>query len=124
MSKNENEDWNLESLLLMNDQVIIEDDGYWYKIEARKVSTTPQRPHGVRYCLTLHDPDNERIYGIDNAHALKKASRSPGTKRRVEYDHEHEGKIVKVYEYKSAPDLLQDFFDGMDRVLKKERNKK
>ena len=25
-------------------------------------------PHGIKYCLTLHDKDNKRILGYDNAH--------------------------------------------------------
>ncbi|MGN7612859.1 toxin-antitoxin system TumE family protein [Magnetococcales bacterium HHB-1] len=45
-------------------------DGYWYKIEAQKVKITPQRPHGIRYSLTLHTKRGERIFGIDNAHPV------------------------------------------------------
>jgi hypothetical protein len=91
--------------------------GLWYKFAAKIVGPTPNRPHGIRYNLTLHDRDNKRILGIDNAHGLKKASRSLGRKRRVEFDHRHEGKSVKAYEYRSAADLLQDFYDMVDKEL-------
>lgn len=111
-------DWNLEALLLMNGEVHEAGDGLWWKMEAGKVDPTPARPHGIRYCLTLHDRDNKRIFGIDTAHGLTKRSRSPGAKRRVEFDHQHEGRKVKYYEYKSAPDLMQDFFDAVEKERK------
>lgn len=103
-------DWNLEALLLMNGEVHEAGDGLWWKMEAGKVDPTPARPHGIRYCLTLHDRDNKRIFGIDTAHGLTKRSRSPGAKRRVEFDHQHEGRKVKDYEYQDRAGLNAGLF--------------
>jgi hypothetical protein len=30
------------------------EEGYWLKFEVRRVEPTPERPHGLRYALTLH----------------------------------------------------------------------
>ena len=46
-------------------------EGYWVKMEVSSVKITPERPHGIRYSLTLHAPDNTRLIGFDNAHAVK-----------------------------------------------------
>jgi hypothetical protein len=50
------EDHGILNLLELHDQVIDQDGGYWVKIEAWRVETTDQIPHGVRYSLTLHEP--------------------------------------------------------------------
>lgn len=47
------------------------DNGYWTKFEVRNVKATSQIPHGIKYSLTLHDNNNRRILGYDNAHAIK-----------------------------------------------------
>ncbi len=86
---------------------------YWYKVEARKVEKTPFRPHGIKYCITLHDPDGQRIFGIDNAHAI-----TEGRKRMHRYDHVHRGEQVTFYEYRTAADLMRDFFDEVLSILK------
>lgn len=111
--------WELETLLVMDGEVHEVGGGLWWKIEARKVSPTPERPHGIKYSLTLHDGNNQRLFGIDNAHGLEKQSRSTGKKRRIEFDHQHEGQTVIAYEYRSAPDLLLDFFEAVDRERRK-----
>lgn len=112
------QDWELEVLLSMDEMVLEAGGGLWYRIRAHRVHITPGRPHGIRYALTLHDINNERIFGIDNAHSPK-FRKGRGQKRRKVFDHKHEGKTVKVYEYTSAADLLQDFFDAIDRELRK-----
>jgi hypothetical protein len=45
--------WSLETLF---DMVGIGElgGGYWYKIEAEHVEPSSQRPHGIKYSLTLH----------------------------------------------------------------------
>ncbi len=66
--------------------------GHVIKIEAHWVPATKNRPQGVKYSLTLHDPAGQRIYGMDNAH---------GIRRRIEFDHRHlygRRKIV-AYQY-------------------------
>jgi len=41
--------------------------GYWLKFEIGSVEPTPERPHGLRYAFTLHDPE---LVGFDNAHGV------------------------------------------------------
>jgi hypothetical protein len=84
--------------------------GYVVKLEARQAVATTGRPHGVKYSLTLHDPQGRRIYGIDNAHR---------TGRRREFDHRHlqrraQGRALRV----SGPlALLEDFYREVERIL-------
>ena len=85
--------------------------GYTVKIEARVVAATRHRPQGLKYSLTLHDLANRRIYGIDNAH---------GMRRQTEYDHRHTYGRRKIvgYMYRGAAELLADFYLEVERILK------
>jgi hypothetical protein len=109
------DDWQLDYLLRIPKTFEV-GGGYWYKVEVRKVQATPYRPHGIKYSLTLHAPDGERVFGIDNAHAI---TQEVGMKRlrMKKYDHIHLGKRVLFYEYRTASDLVDDFFNEVDRIL-------
>ena len=111
------DDWTLDTLL---DMVGIGEvgGGYWYKIEAQRVVPSCQRPHGIKYSLTLHASSGERLFGIDNAHGITEGS-GPGKKRPVEWDHEHQGEMLRIYDYVTAADLLADFFAQVDRILER-----
>lgn len=101
----------LDYLLELNGAVFVERNGYWHKIEARLTDVTEERPHGISYCLTLHNEKNERVFGMDNAHSVK--SKRKGYKGRiVEYDHIHIDKNDKgtVYVFKNPGQLLEDFY--------------
>jgi predicted transcriptional regulator len=50
-------------LLLLDGERFVVEDGFWVKFEARRVATTPERPHGLDYSLTLHDGEGERFLG-------------------------------------------------------------
>jgi hypothetical protein len=63
-------DTSLDTLLDLDGQIMFVGDGYWVKFEVTAVAVTPQRPHGLRYSLTLHGPAGERMVGFDNAHAI------------------------------------------------------
>jgi Family of unknown function (DUF6516) len=93
-------------------------DGYEYRFaaghrvrfEAREVKATAGRPHGIKYSLTLHDPDGRRIYGLDNAHPAD---------RGLQFDHRHvygKRKIVG-YAYRGPVALLDDFYHEVERIL-------
>lgn len=103
-------------MLCMDGEVHEIGGGLWFKIKAKRVEPTPERPHGIAYSLTLHDAGNRRIFAIDNAHAVSEGS-GPGRRSPVEYDHRHKGERVTPYEYRSAADLLGDFFEAVDREL-------
>lgn len=95
------------------------DNGYWAKFEAKRVSVSPLIPHGVRYSLTLHDRNNVRVLGFDNAHAIKpkgrKRKRFSG--RKVTWDHKHLLEKVEPYEFETAHRLIEDFWSAVDKEV-------
>jgi hypothetical protein len=102
--------YDLEFLLSLDGYEFQMASGYAVKIEAHTVAATTNRPQGVKYSLTLHDPDRERIYGMDNAH---------GVRRQTEFDHRHlygRRKVVP-YRYRGPAELLADFYAEVDRIL-------
>ena len=107
--------------LELNGTEYTEENGYWYRFEAWLVEKTPARPHGIRYNLTLHDNYNKRILGFDNAHAVKGDKKHTGKYqgRIVEYDHMHKHHLDKgtPYSFKNAEQLVQDFFQEINRIL-------
>lgn len=80
------------------------------KIEPRIVAATKHRPQGIKYSLTLHDLAKRRIYGMDNAH---------GVRRRTEYDHRHLYRRQKTlaYQYRGPAALLADYYREVERIL-------
>jgi len=112
-------DRGIDNLLDLNGQTIVRSDGYWMKFEAWRVNPTPQVPHGIRYSLTLHNPDGKRILGYDNAHAVKRPKKFKYAGQILSHDHKHRHRSDKgvPYEFKDAYQLVKDFFDDVDRVL-------
>ena len=110
--------WDLGYLLDLDGAIGEIGHGFFYKIEATQVPVTPGRPHGLKYSLTLHDPTMRRIFGIDNAHGLS-GRRGKGQMRIAAFDHIHQGRKMKVYEYTTAEALMLDFWDAIDREFKK-----
>jgi len=110
---------DIEVLLCMHGEQVHRDDGYWWKIEAWRVPHTKERPHGVRYNLTLHNKYNKRVFGHDNAHAVKPPKSNKFSGKRYEYDHLHKLVIDKgtPYEFSNCYLLLQDFFEGIDKTI-------
>ena len=113
-------DPSLDVLLELDGTTYYEENGYWHKIEAKRVDVTPQRPHGISYNLTLHDNHNQRIFGMDNAHAIKLNRKSGFSGRIIEYDHIHTTMYDKgtPYQFKSAEQLLNDFYQYINKILK------
>jgi hypothetical protein len=110
----------IDALLELDGVVIEQRFGCWVKIEARCVEASADIPHGVRYSLTLHDSYNKRIMGYDNAHAVKPPQKFKFAGRRLPYDHRHRHIADKgvPYTFTDAYQLLSDFFNEVDRVLK------
>jgi hypothetical protein len=111
-------DGPLAYLLDLDGETLVQQGGYWVKIEARTCEASLQVPHGISYSLTLHDRYGERLLGFDNAHAPPK-ERKGFSARRVEYDHWHpDGRTIEAYEFTDAGKLLEDFFLAVDRVMR------
>jgi len=110
----------LEALLNLNGQIFIMNKLYWVKMEAYKVTSTKHIPHGIRYSLTLHDSNNTRVLGYDNAHSIKlKRKRFSGTK--TTWDHIHKKDRIENYEFETAAQLLEDFWADVDKHVKQEK---
>lgn len=108
---------HLETLLDLDGEIFMMDAGYWVKFEAKRVSPSPPIPHGIRYSLTLHDRNNVRVLGFDNAHAIKPKGRKRFLGRKVTLDHKHHLEKVATYEFESASQLLNDFWAAVDKQI-------
>lgn len=111
------EDASLETLLDLDGEIFPMDNGYWTKFEASRVTPTARIPHGTKYSLTLHDRNNTRVLGFDNAHAFK-SKRNRYTARKITWDHKHKMEKVRSYEFESASRLIQDFWKDVEAMLK------
>ena len=107
----------LQTLLELDGEIFPMENGYWTKIEANRVEPNEHIPHGVRYSLTLHDRNNSRIVGFDNAHAFKPRIKRYGG-RKTTWDHKHKCEKTERYEYESASQLLEDFWKEVYEALK------
>lgn len=114
--KGKHNDPGLETLLSLNGEIFPMDNGYWTKFEAKTVEPKKHIQHGIQYSLTLHNPDNERIIGFDNAHAIKPKRKKFGA-RKVQWDHKHKKEKTTLYEFENAAQLLEDFWKEVDCVI-------
>ena len=112
----------IETLLDLNGERIEVGDGYWVKFDAKQVEATTMVPHGVSYSLTLHRPDNTRILGFDNAHAVKpKGNPYKYAGQIFPYDHKHPYLKSSIpYQFDSAEKLFTDFWVAVDDALLQE----
>jgi hypothetical protein len=117
-------DKSLENLLELDGirYVIDETLGFWVKFEAKSISPTEERPHGIRYSLSLHDRFNKRIMGFDNAHAIEYGGKRKVSPKRTHYHwHKDENDQGSPYDYQNAGQLLEDFWIQVEWVIKKLR---
>lgn len=107
-------DHSLDVLLDLDRQVLVVDPGggHWVRFVVTRVATSPEKPHGLDYSLTLHGPDGERLGGFDNAHPVA------GQRRGEPQDHRHRLRAIKAYEYRDAATLLGDFWVMVDAILR------
>jgi hypothetical protein len=89
----------------------------WVKFAVRRVPVSPERPHGLCYSLTLHDPQGNRVLGFDNAHPVREGS-GPGARTRIGHDRRRRGHSVRFYDYRDAGTLMMDFWTEVESVLK------
>jgi len=81
-----------------------------------KVDLSPERPHGLKYALSLLDAKGDRVVGFDNAHVIDEGS-GPGKKKSKTCDHKHIGKKVTSYKFENAMKLLEDFWSEVDKRI-------
>jgi len=112
------QDVELQTLLDLDGIIYPLENGYWVKFSAKKIKPTPQIPHGISYTLTLHDRINTRVFGYDNAHGVKRKGRIKYTARKISWDHKHHQDTVTEYHFKSASQLLDDFWKNVDGIVK------
>ncbi len=112
-------DAELQTLLNLDGYIFWPNHHYWVKFEARLVKQTPFIPHGIKYSLTLHDRNNTRILGFDNAHAIKMKGRhrEKYVCRHVTWDHVHKFNKITPYAFESASQLLDDFWKAVDKIV-------
>ncbi len=115
MKTHAKDDDGLETLLSLNGYRFF-DRGYWVKFEACEVAITEHIPHGIRYSLTLHDKNNNRIIGYDNAHNYKPKKHKYRAKI-VTWDHVHREDKVRHYEFNSAAQLIEDFWKTVEEYI-------
>ena len=123
MSSQKSKETGLDYLLGLDGSIEFQnDDGYWVKMDVSRVAATVERPHGIKYSLTLHAPDSTRLIGFDNAHGGIKpeGSRFLHAGKKHAYDHKHRSATDAgvLYEFDTAYQLLSDFYAAVDRVLK------
>ena len=106
---------SLENLLNLHGEVFPMDNGCWIKFEAYQVSQSKSIPHGIKYSLTLHDKNNQRVLGYDNAHSFK-STKKYGAKKET-YDYIHKKMEILAYEFESAEQLLEDFWKSVDYYM-------
>ena len=122
MDKTNEDAVGLDILVLLDGETFPFDSGYWTKFEVKTTTPNQHMPHGIKYSLTLHNPQNIRILGYDNAHGIKPKRKKYGAKRVV-WDHRHERKVVEPYEFESPAQLLTDFWSDVERILDEEIGK-
>jgi hypothetical protein len=117
MKKREPE-YALEFLLGFEGRIHHLEEGYWLKFEIRRVEAIEARPHGLAYSFTLHAPDGTRLVGFDNAHGVPpKGSRFGPAPQASDHWHRSANDPGRPYRFKDAENLIDDFFDEVERVL-------
>lgn len=90
--------------------------GLWVKFEVKQVKVTKERPHGVKYSLTLHDRHNRRLIGFDNAHAVDVRR----NEESAPFDHWHRDAEDRGWpiHFIDPATLVSDFWRAVDNFLK------
>lgn len=92
--------------------------GHFLKFEVRVVEKSERVPHGMAYALTLHDPNGKRLMGFDNAHPVAhQGSSFVPAARQADHWHRNAQDAGRPYTFVLAVQLLDDFFDEVERIL-------
>lgn len=112
-------DHSLDTLLDLDGETFFVDEkkSYCVRFQVTVIEPTVEKPHGIDYSLTLHDPKGERILGYDNAHPTQ-ATDGPGGKKTRSQDHRHRYNNVRPYSFIDAATLVTDFWRNVEKLLK------
>ena len=112
------QDHTLEFLLDFDGRVHWLASGHRLKFKIRRVDYSPNRPHGLRYSFTLHDPKGRRLIGFDNAHhPSQRAGAAIAKPAAKDHWHRTRSEAGVPYAFRDAETLLADFFREVGRVL-------
>ena len=111
-------DHGLELLLAYDGRVEYLPAGYSLKFVIRAEAPTAERPHGLRYSFTLHDPSNRRVLGFDNAHRVKPLGRNKCRPPTHDHWHRDASDRGRPYAFTDAATLLSDFYNEAERLLR------
>jgi hypothetical protein len=112
----ESEEHTLEFLLAFDGRRHWYDGGYFLRFQIKRVAKTSERPHGLRYSFTLHNPQGTRVIGFDNSHGVRRGKRRPKVPA-VDHWHRTARDKGRPYAFKDAETLVNDFFIEVERVL-------
>jgi hypothetical protein len=115
-------DHDLEALLDLDGWMAEIGGGFWVSVTAVRVPPDQGRPRGINYSLTLHRPEGERVLGYDNAHFPPIGSGPARRSQRLGrgQDHRHRYDRITWYEFSSAAQLMEDFWNDVRRLLREE----
>jgi Family of unknown function (DUF6516) len=89
-------------------------NGWCLRFRFKEVAVSAKRPLGIKYSMTLHDEKGRRLYGLDNAHAIRGS---------IAYDHAHRFRHTEElvpYAYPGPEALLVDFFEKVQSLCYRE----
>ena len=109
----------LESLLMLDGEEYTDDKGYKIRIQVVQVKPDTFRPHGLKYNMVLLDNYGQRVFGMDNAHAIKVTKGNKFNGYVYHWDHKHLTISDKgtPYHFSDAGQLMEDFFKGVDHTI-------
>jgi hypothetical protein len=111
-------EYALEFLLAFDGRIHHLEEGYWIKFKIKRVKATKERPHGLSYSFTLHDPEGARLVGFDKAHGVSvRGSRFRHPPPASDHWHRTENDPGRPYEFKDVETLIDDFFSEVERKL-------
>ena len=118
-----NRDHSLDALLSLDEERFGVDgsETCWVKFEVKECDVTPERPHGLKYSLTLHAEDGTRLLGFDNAHGITEGS-GPGARTRIENTTTSTRAKSPIYDYEDAGMLMDDFWAEVETILQERSN--
>ena len=100
----------LQTLLELDGEAFALDPNHFTSFKVELVEVKKEVPHGIKYALCLIDKGKQNIIRYDNSHGYKEH-------QKVEWDHVHKKEKVFPYDFKSAGQLLEDFWNDVNNYL-------